>query len=41
MTEFNLGTYSRKITTSSEAAQKAFDRGLIWLYGYNHEAARH
>ena len=39
MTAFDLGTYNRKITTSSEAAQKAFDRGLIWLYGYNHEAA--
>ncbi|MES0811496.1 tetratricopeptide repeat protein [Roseibium sp. SCPC15] len=37
--EFNLGTYSRKITTSSADAQKLFDQGLVWLYGYNHEAA--
>ena len=39
MTEFNLGTYGRTITTSSPKAQQAFDQGLVWLYGYNHEAA--
>ncbi len=39
MTEFNLGTYSRTITTSSPEAKRQFDQGLIWLYGYNHEAA--
>lgn len=39
MTEFDLGTYSRPVTTTSTAAQVAFDRGLVWLYGYNHEAA--
>jgi tetratricopeptide (TPR) repeat protein len=37
--EFNLGSYARQISTSSPAAQAAFDQGLIWLYGYNHEAA--
>lgn len=36
---FDLGVYSRPVTTSSKAAQSAFDRGLNWLYGYNHEAA--
>ncbi|SMX38747.1 tetratricopeptide repeat protein [Maliponia aquimaris] len=38
-THFDLGRHSRPVTTSSEAAQAAFDRGLVWLYGYNHEAA--
>ncbi|WP_434050668.1 MAG: hypothetical protein RDA78_15175 [Roseibium sp.] len=37
--DFDLGTYSRKITTQSAEAQRQFDKGLIWLYGYNHEAA--
>jgi tetratricopeptide (TPR) repeat protein len=37
--DFDLGRYSRPVTTSSEVAQRAFDRGLIWIYGYNHEAA--
>jgi len=36
---FDLGTYTRPVTTQSPRAQAAFDRGLIWLYGYNHEAA--
>ena len=39
MTEFDLGTYRRAVTTSSSEAQKLFDQGLIWLFGYNHEAA--
>lgn len=39
MTDFNLGTYRRAITTSSTDAQQQFDQGLIWLFGYNHEAA--
>ncbi|MDF0601371.1 hypothetical protein P1J78_11565 [Psychromarinibacter sp. C21-152] len=39
MTYYDLGRYSRRITTASEDAQRWFDRGLIWLYGYNHEAA--
>ncbi|WP_306145683.1 hypothetical protein [Roseibium sp. MMSF_3412] len=37
--DFDLGTYSRKISTQSAEAQRQFDKGLIWLYGYNHEAA--
>jgi tetratricopeptide (TPR) repeat protein len=36
---FNLGTYHRPITTTSEEAQTWFDRGLIWVYGFNHEEA--
>lgn len=36
---YNLGTYSRKVTTNSPDAQLWFDRGLNWLYGYNHDAA--
>ncbi|MEM7344196.1 MAG: hypothetical protein AAF485_08125, partial [Chloroflexota bacterium] len=38
-TYYNLGTYSRAITTKSAEAQTWFDRGLMWLYGYNHEEA--
>jgi hypothetical protein len=36
---FDLGPYTRPITTASATAQAAFDRGLLWVYGYNHEAA--
>ena len=36
---YNLGTYSRKVTTNSADAQIWFDRGLMWLYGYNHDEA--
>jgi len=36
---YDLGTYSRKVTTDSPDAQVWFDRGLIWLYGFNHQAA--
>ncbi|MGI9351917.1 MAG: tetratricopeptide repeat protein [Rhizobiaceae bacterium] len=39
MTYFDLGTYSRTVTTSSTKAQNWFDRGLIWIYAYNHEEA--
>ena len=37
--EFNLGSYSRTVTTSSPEAQLWFDRGLLWTYGFNHEEA--
>ena len=37
--EFDLGSYSRPITTSSPEAQIWFDRGLLWTYGFNHEEA--
>lgn len=36
---FDLGSYHRPITTSSEDAQIWFDRGLVWVYGFNHEEA--
>lgn len=36
---YDLGTSSRTVTTASPEAQRWFDRGLMWLYGYNHEAA--
>ena len=39
MTYFDLGPYSRKITTSSPEAQLWFDRGLNWLFGFNHAEA--
>lgn len=34
---FDLGHYSRPISTSSSEAQLWFDRGLMWCYAYNHE----
>jgi len=34
-----LGTYSRKITTNSAGAQRYFDQGLRFLFGFNHGAA--
>ena len=39
MSYYELGTYSRPVTTSSADAQLWFDLGLVWLYGYNHEEA--
>ena len=36
---YDLGTYSRPVTTGSEEAQRWFDRGLVWTYGYNHDEA--
>jgi tetratricopeptide (TPR) repeat protein len=39
MTYYDLGAYSRTITTNSAEAQVWFDRGLNWTFGYNHEAA--
>ena len=39
MEYFDLGTYSRKVTTQSAGSQMWFDRGLIWIYAYNHEEA--
>ncbi len=37
--DYDLGSYSRTITTSSPEAQVWFDRGLIWTYGFNHDEA--
>lgn len=39
MDYFDLSNYSRSISTHSPTAQLWFDRGLIWLYAYNHEEA--
>ena len=39
MQYFDLGDYSRAVTTTSDEAQTWFDRGLRWTYGYNHEEA--
>lgn len=36
---YDLGTYSRPVTTTSAEAQLWFDRGLVWTYGFNHEEA--
>jgi len=33
---FDLGSHARLITTASEDAQVWFNRGLNWLYGFNH-----
>jgi len=36
---FDLGTYSLKVSTTSQAAQVWFDRGLNWTFGFNHDEA--
>ncbi|KAI5369685.1 Putative tetratricopeptide-like helical domain superfamily [Septoria linicola] len=35
--DYDLGTYSRPVSTSSSLAQRWFDRGLQWSYAFNHE----
>ena len=37
--QFDLGPYSRPVSTGSAEAQRWFDRGLNWTYAYNHEEA--
>ncbi|MBT8078717.1 MAG: tetratricopeptide repeat protein, partial [Gammaproteobacteria bacterium] len=39
MSYYDLGTYSRTVSTSAPEAQLWFDRGLVWTYAYNHEEA--
>jgi tetratricopeptide (TPR) repeat protein len=39
MTYYDLGKYSRPVTTTSAEAQLWFDRGLIWTFAFNHEEA--
>ena len=39
MEYYDLGSYSRKITTAKPEAQLWFDRGLTWLFGFNHAEA--
>ncbi|THY42274.1 TPR domain protein [Aureobasidium pullulans] len=36
---YNLGTYHKPVTTTSQISQVWFDRGLIWTYAFNHEEA--
>jgi tetratricopeptide (TPR) repeat protein len=36
---YDLGPYSRTVTTTSADAQRWFDRGLNWSFGYHHEEA--
>ena len=36
---FDLGSYSRDVTTSSADARTWFNRGLVWAYGFNHSEA--
>jgi tetratricopeptide (TPR) repeat protein len=37
MEYFDLGRHTRRISTSSAAAQRWFDLGLNWCFGFNHE----
>ncbi|MBT4489436.1 MAG: tetratricopeptide repeat protein [Rhodospirillaceae bacterium] len=39
MSYYDLGVFKRTVTTESADAQLWFDRGLNWLYGYNHAEA--
>ncbi|ROT36372.1 TPR domain protein [Sodiomyces alkalinus F11] len=36
---FDLGSHTFLVTTRSAHAQRWFDRGLMWCYGFNHEEA--
>jgi len=36
---YDLGRYSRKVTSGNAEAQLWFDRGLNWIYGFNHKEA--
>ena len=37
MDRFNLGTHTKQISTPSPQAQRWFNIGLNWCYGFNHE----
>lgn len=39
MDRFNLGTHTRPVSTTSVEAQRWFDLGLNWCYGFNREEA--
>jgi len=39
MAYYDLGPYARRVSTRSADAQLWFDRGLNWLFAYNHEEA--
>ena len=36
---YDLGSYSKPITTTAREAQMWFDRGLAWTFGFNHDEA--
>lgn len=36
---YDLGSYTRPVTTSSSSCQTWFDRGLTWTWAFNHEEA--
>src|SRR4051812_31821206 len=36
---YDLGSYARTVTTTSADAQRWFDRGLNWCFGFHHEEA--
>eukprot|EP01052_Picozoa_sp_SAG31_P010322 SAG31_NODE_563_length_14061_cov_15.714224_4_plen_306_part_00 len=36
---YDLGSYSRAITCQAAEAQRWFDRGMIWTFGFHHEEA--
>lgn len=36
---YDLGTHACPVTTRSADAQRWFDRGLVWTYGFNHQEA--
>jgi hypothetical protein len=36
---YDLGSYTRRISTNSDQAQVWFNRGLKWCYAFNHEEA--
>ncbi|KAL2800107.1 hypothetical protein BJX66DRAFT_291355 [Aspergillus keveii] len=36
---YDLGPFTRKVTTTSAAAQTWFSRGLTWVYTFNHSEA--
>ena len=37
--DYDLGTFSRAVSTRSAEAQRWFDRGLVWCYAFGHEEA--
>lgn len=39
MYDYDLGQFGRKVSTQSDEAQLWCDRGLTWVYGFNHEEA--
>ena len=36
---YDLGSYARPVSSGSAEAQLWFDRGLNWIYGFNHQEA--